>query len=106
MKTKKLWSYANTGLIFLSFLIVLLVDMFVSLSSGDDQIYLELAKNCGLVEFIRRCGTARLSKKISLYFVMSSNLMVWRVINAVVFTTFYLALCKIIQILIGGGQTR
>lgn len=93
------YKYANIAIFCLCFLVVFLVDMFVGYSKGDDAVHQILAEQYNLWEFIMNCGTSRISKKISLYYVMRSDILMWRVLNAFVFTLFIGAVSKLVFII-------
>ena len=95
-RKKKGFCYANYFLFLLCFTMILVVDMFVQYSSGDDRLHRALAERCNLWEFIIQCETSRISKKISMYYIMRSDLIVWRVLNAIVFTLFFWEVSKLV----------
>lgn len=94
----KFYHNANMIIFALCFVTILIVDMFVGYSSGDDVSHQLMAEKYNLFGFIRNCETSRISKKISLYFIMRSDIMVWRILNAFIFTIFVWAVSKIVFI--------
>lgn len=94
----KFYVIANIMIFILCFITILIVDMFVNYSSGDDVSHQIMANRYNLWNFIRNCETSRISKKISLYFVMRSSILTWRIVNAFIFTLFIGVISKIVFI--------
>lgn len=97
MNQEKRYDYLNKGLYILCFLAVLLADMFVSYSSGDDRIHLQLANNMNLVQFVPAVG-ARVTSNITLFYVLKFPIVIWKILNAVIFCVLYHVVVRLVEL--------
>ncbi len=85
------------------FIFAFAICLFINYSDGDDAFFISYTEQYGFIDFIKILTyemNTRVTTTITLFFIFSSNILVWRVLNAFFLTSLIVLAERFISIII------